>query len=67
MVISYRKLWHILEQRKMSKYDLIHLARISLTTVNSMEKGNNVNLDILRKICEALRVGLGDIAEFVEE
>ena len=49
----------------MTKHDLVRLAGISISTVRSMEKGNNVNLDVLRKICEALKVELGDIAEFV--
>ena len=51
----------------MTKRELIRLAGISVTTVRNMEKGNNVNLDILRKICEALHVNLGDVAEFVED
>ena len=50
----------------MTKRELIRLAGISFTTVRNMEKGNNVNLDILRKICEALHVNLGDVAEFAE-
>ena len=67
MVITYRRLWALLEQRNLTKRDLIRLSGISYTTVRNMEKGSNVNLDILRKICEALQVGLGDVVEFVEE
>ena len=67
MVISYRKLWQILDRRGMTKRELFHLAGISVTTVRNMEKGSNVNLDILRRICEALHVGLEDVVEFVEE
>ena len=67
MVVTYRKLWALLEQRNLTKRDLIRLSGISYTTVRNMEKGSNVNLDILRKICEALHVGLGDVVEFVEE
>ena len=67
MVISYHKLWQILDRRGMTKRELIRLAGISVTTVRNMEKGNNVNLDVLRKICEALHVNLGDVAEFVED
>ena len=50
----------------MTKRELIRLAGISVTTVRNMEKGNNVNLDILRKTCEALHVNLGDVAEFAD-
>ena len=67
MVVSYHKLWDLLEKRSMTKRELISLAHISQTTVRNMEKGYNVNLDVLRKVCEALNVNLGDVAEFVEE
>lgn len=67
MVITYRRLWALLEQRNMTRRDLIRLSGISYTTVRNMEKGSNVNLDILRRICEALHVGLEDVVEFVEE
>ena len=67
MVISYEGLWNLMKQRQMSRQDLINLAGISYSTIRSMEKGNNVNLDMLRKICEAMCFKLGDIAVFVEE
>ena len=67
MVITYRKLWKLMEQGGMTKRDLIRVSGISYTTVRNMEKGNNVNLDVLRRICEALHVGLGDVVELVDE
>ena len=67
MVISYRKLWELLERRSIPRRDLPHLAGISTATVYNMQKGYNVNLDILRKICEALHVDIGDIVGFEEE
>ncbi len=67
MVISYNKLWCLLIRRKMTKHDLVRLSGISMSSIRSMEKGNNVNLDVLRRICEALHVSLGDVADFVEK
>lgn len=67
MVISYNKLWCLLIRRKMTKHDLVCLSGISMSTIRSMEKGNNVNVDVLRRICEALHVSLGDVADFVEK
>ncbi len=67
MIISYQKLWGLLSQRGLTKSDLIRMSKVSRTTISNMQKGDNVNLDILRRICETLRVNLGDIAEFVEE
>ena len=66
MVISYAKLWRILERRGMTRKELAKRAGISDTTVRNMSRGGNVSLVMLAKICDALHVNLGDIAEFVE-
>ena len=66
MVISYQKLWVILRDRGMTKKDLARRAGISDSTVRIMTRGGNVSLEVLGKICTALRVDLGDIASFVE-
>lgn len=65
MVISYNKMWRILEHRKITKKELAKRAGISETTIRNMTRGENVSLTMLAKICEALHVNLGDIAEFV--
>lgn len=66
MVISYSKLWRILEQRRITKKELVKRAGISETTIRNMSRGENVSLTMLAKICDALHVNLGDIAEFVD-
>ena len=65
MVISYDKLWRLLEQRKITKKELVKRVGISETTIRNMTRGENVSLTMLAKICAALHVNLGDIAEFV--
>ena len=65
MVISYDKLWRLLEQRKITKKELVKRAGIIETTIRNMTRGENVSLTMLAKICAALHVNLGDIAEFV--
>ena len=65
MVISYNKLWKILESRHITKKEPAKRAGISETTIRNMTHGDNVSLTMLAKICEALHVNLGDIAEFV--
>ena len=66
MVISYQKLWVILRDRGLTKKDLARRAGISDSTVRIMTRGGNVSLEVLGKICTALRVDLGEIASFVE-
>ena len=66
MVISYQKLWKVLEARKMTKKDLARRAGISDSTIRVMTRGGNVSLEVLGKICAALHTDIGDIAQFVE-
>ena len=66
MVISYDRLWDILKARKMTKKELVKRAGISDSTLRVMTRGGNVSLEVLGKICDALRVDLGDIASFVD-
>ena len=65
MGISYKKLWKLLIDKNMNKGDLTKVADISTSTVSKLAKGENVNTDVLLKICHALGCDLGDIAEVV--
>ncbi len=63
MGASYKKLWHLLIDRGMKKRELCELADISTSSLAKLGKGENVNTEILIKICQALGVGINDIME----
>ena len=63
MSASYKKLWKILIDRDMNKSDLIRLAKITSNIVAKMDKGEDVSMESLRKICIALNCEIGDIME----
>ena len=65
MSISYKKLWKLLIDRDMKKKDLVALSGISQSSVTKMGKNENVNTDVLVRICRALNCDIGDIAEIV--
>ena len=65
MAISYKKLWKLLIDRDMIKKDLVALSGISQSSVTKMGKNENVNTDVLVRICRALNCDIGDIAEIV--
>lgn len=67
MKLSYKKLWKILIDKDMKKKDLCKLAGISSTSLAKMGRNENVNTDILVKICVALRCDISDIAEIINE
>ena len=66
MAISYKKLWKLLIDRDMKKKDLQKAAGISSASITKLGKNENVNTDILLKICNALECDLQDIMELTE-
>ena len=67
MATSYKKLWHILVDRNMKKKDLQQLAGISSASITKLGKNENVNTEIIEKICVALKCDVSDIMEMTEE
>lgn len=66
MDVSYKKLWKLLIDRDMKKKDLLVAAGISQSTLSKMGRNENVNTDILVKVCKALDCDIGDILEIVK-
>ena len=67
MGVSYKKLWKILIDRDLKKKDLPALANISTSTVVKLTKGENVNTEILVRICRAFNCTFDDIVEILPE
>lgn len=67
MSVSYRKLWHILLDKNMSRSKLERVAGITHYTMTQMGKNKDVNTEALRNICFALNCTLDDIIEFIPD
>lgn len=67
MKISYKKLWKLLIDRDMMKKDLAEKAGISNASIAKLRRNENVNTDILLKICVALKCDIEDILEIVPD
>lgn len=67
MKISYKKLWKLLIDRDMMKKDLAEKAGISNASIAKLGRNENVNTDILLKICVALKCDIEDILEIVPD
>ncbi len=67
MAISYKKLWKLLIDRDMKKKDLQMMAGVSSASITKLGKNENVNTEILDKICVALECDVSDIMEITEE
>ena len=67
MAVSYKKLWKLLIDKDMKKQDLRAAAKISSSSIAKLSKGENVNTDILVKICKALNCDVSDIMEILPD
>jgi DNA-binding Xre family transcriptional regulator len=67
MKISYDKLWHLLIDLKMNKQDLKKVSGISTASIAKLGRGENLQTDVLLKICKSLNVGINDIMDTVDD
>ena len=63
MKISYKKLWVMLIQREITKVQLRADVGISAGTMSKLNKGEDVALSVLLRICDYLNCDIGDICE----
>lgn len=64
MPITYKRLFKLLIDKDMKKKDLCEVADISTTSVTKLKNNQNVNTEIIEKICSALDCDVEDIMEY---
>ena len=64
MAVSYRKLWHLMLDKKVSKNGLERIAAISHYSMLKLSKDQDVSTEVLTKICGALNCEVKDIVDF---
>ena len=65
MKISYKKLWMLLIQRDITKVRLKRDLGLAAGTMSKLNKGEDVALSVLLRICDYLNCDIGDICEAV--
>lgn len=63
-MITYYKLWDILNRKGMKKIDLKNALECSSDTITALSKNKPVNLRTIDRICELLDCQPGDILEY---
>lgn len=66
-MISYRKLFELMEQKNIKKRDLREKYNISPTIVNRLNNNSNVAIDTIMYLCEILNCQPGDIVEYIQD
>ena len=67
MKISYKRLWVLLIQRDITKVTLRRDLGFAAGTMSKLNKGEEVAMSVLLRICEYLNCDIGDICEVVRE
>lgn len=66
MAVSYKKLWKLLIDRDLKKKDLQQIFGVSAASITKLGRNENVNMEIIEKICLALNCDVADIMEITE-
>lgn len=67
MAWSYSPLWKLLIDRKMKRTDLLALANLNSTTLAKMGKDENISMEALGRVCQALDCRIEDVVVYLPE
>lgn len=67
MKISYKKLWVKLAENEISKQDFREKLDIATGTMTKLNKGQEVSMSVILRICDYLDCNIGDICDAVRE
>lgn len=67
MGVSYKKLFKLMIDRDMKKKDLRKLAGIGNSTMTKLANNENVTMEVIAKICNALECKMDDIVEIISD
>ena len=66
MGISYKKLWVLLIEKDITRAQMRRDLKIATGTMSKLNKGEEVALSVLLRICEYLERDIGDICSVVK-
>lgn len=66
MKISYKKLWILLAEKEMTKQKFREELQIAAGTMTKLNKGQEVSMSVILRICEYFGCNIGDICDAVK-
>ena len=66
MKISYKKLWVLLAEKEISKQRFREMLEISTGTMTKLNKGEEVSMNTLLRICDYFDCNIGDICDAIK-
>ena len=66
-MISYDRLWKIMNERGVTTYTLQYKGGISSSTIRRLKAGDSVSTNTLDALCKIIGCTLNDIVEFLPD
>ena len=66
MKVSYKKLWIKLAEHEMSKQEFREKLQIASGTMTKLNKGQEVSMSVILRICEEGDCNIGDICDAIK-
>lgn len=66
MKISYKKLWVKLVEEELTKQEFREKLQIASGTMTKLNKGQEVSMSVLLRICEYFDCNIGDICDAIK-
>lgn len=67
MAIKYYKLFDIIQRREITKTQLAEMVDLSSATMAKLSANKPVNMMVINRLCERLKLQPGDILEYVHD
>ena len=67
MSVSYKKLFKLMIDKDIKKKDLKAMASIGNSTMAKLRNNENVTIEVLAKICNAMKCTLDDMVEIIPD
>ena len=67
MAVSYKKLFHLMIEKKMTNAQLQKQAGFSANIITRLKRDEYISLESVESICRVMKCGVDDILEFISE
>ncbi len=66
-MIKYDRLWHTMEQRGVTQYDLYTHHGVNRSLLNRLRHNQNIEINTIDKLCNILHCNVEDIMEHIPD
>ena len=66
-MISYRRLWETMREKRVTQYALIHKYHVSPSQITRMKRNESVSTHSIEMFCKILNCRVEDVMEYIPD